>query len=79
MLAWISELLTAFAGSLAKVLPTSPFQQYIKLFGDLPYLGYLNWFIPVRALVNIGMAWLSVIAMFYLYSIVLRWVKMIGD
>ena len=79
MLAWFSELMTAFAATLAKVLPTSPFQQYIQLFGDLPYLGILNWFIPVKAFINIGKAWLMVIAAFYLYSVVMRWVKMIGD
>lgn len=79
MLAWFSEIMAAFAASLSKILPTSPFQQYIRLFGDLPYLGFLNWFIPVKAFINIGKAWLAVIAVFYLYSIVMRWVKMIGN
>lgn len=78
MLAWFQELMTAFASALAGVLPTSPFQQYIELFAGLPYLGFLNWFIPVRALVNIGVAWLSAIALFYLYSIAMRWLKVIG-
>lgn len=79
MLAFFSEMMTAFAAALAKVLPLSPFQQYIQAFGNLPYLGILNWFIPVSALIKIGAAWLGCIALFYLYSIVMRWVKMIGD
>lgn len=79
MLAWFSELMTAFAAVLVQVLPTSPFQQYIKAFGNLPYLGILNWFLPVGAFVKIGLAWLGCIALFYLYSIVMRWVKLIGD
>ena len=79
MLAFFSEMMTAFAAALAKVLPLSPFQQYIKEFANLPYLGYLNWFLPIRAFVNIGLAWLGCIAIFYIYSIAMRWVKVIGD
>lgn len=73
------NLFDKFAEALINVLPTSPFQQYIEAFADLPYLGFLNWFIPIRSFVNIGMAWLSCITIFYLYSIVMRWLKMIGD
>ena len=79
MLAFFSEMMAAFAAALAKVLPLSPFQQYIKAFGSLPYLGYLNWFLPVASFIKIGLAWLGCIALFYLYSIVMRWVKLIGD
>lgn len=79
MLTWFSEMMNAFASALMQVLPTSPFQQYIKAFGSLPYLGILNWFLPVSALVKIGTAWLGCIALFYLYSIVMRWLKLIGD
>ena len=79
MLSWFYELITAFASVLSSVLPTSPFQQYIRAVGNLPYLGILNWFIPVGALVKIGAAWLGAIALFYLYSIAMRWVKVIGD
>lgn len=79
MLAFFSEMMAAFAGTLAKVLPTSPFQQYIEAFRSLPYLGILNWFLPVAAFLKIGAAWLGCISLFYLYSIVMRWIKMIGD
>lgn len=79
MLAWFYELMSAFASLLLSVLPTSPFQQYIQAFAEVPYLGILNWFIPIGAFIKIGAAWLGAIALFYLYSIVMRWVKMIGD
>lgn len=79
MLAFFSEMMTAFAAVLAKVLPASPFQQYIQAFSKLPYLSWLNWFLPIAAFVKIGAAWLACIAVFYIYSIVMRWVKMIGD
>ena len=70
---------SGMADSLVSALPTSPFRPYLDMFSNLPYLGYLNWFFPVSTCVNIGKAWLGVIALFYVYSIVMRWVKMIGD
>lgn len=79
MLDWFAELLGKFANIVGTLLPTSPFQPYLKEFSNLPYLGYINWVVPVGKCVKIGLAWLSVIAVFYLYSIIMRWVKMIGD
>ncbi len=78
MLEGFLELVNKFAGTLVKVLPVSPFQPYIAAFSDLPYLGYLNWFVPIGACVKIGAAWLSAIVVFYLYSIIMRWIKAIG-
>lgn len=79
MLEWMTQLINKFGNFLITVLPTSPFQPYIKEVASLPYLNYLNWFIPVGTFIKIGKAWLSAVALFYLYSIVMRWVKMIGD
>lgn len=79
MLEWMRELLNNFGVFLMDVLPTSPFQQFIGEFSELPYLSWLNWFIPIGSFIKIGIAWLSAIAVFYLYSIIMRWVKMIGD
>lgn len=62
-----------------EVLPTSPFQDFIDNFSNLPYLGYLNWFFPVRGVLSVMAAWLGAIALFLIYSIIMRWVKMIGD
>lgn len=61
------------------VLPLSPFQQFIQDFKSLPYLGWLNWFFPVGSCLTVMLAWLGAVGLFYLYSIAMRWVKMIGD
>lgn len=79
MLEWFSGLIEKFGNYLKLVLPTSPFAPYIEKIGELPYLSWLNWFIPVRACLIIFSAWLTAVALFYLYSIILRWVKAIGD
>lgn len=78
MLQMFNEIINAFAAAVIKVLPLSPFQQYIKEFANLPYLGYLNWFLPIGSFIKIGMVWLVAIGTFYIYSIVLRWIKAIS-
>lgn len=79
MLEWLGQLFSKFGAMLVDVLPTSPFQPYIQAISDLPYLSYLNWFVPVGAFITILETWLSAILIFYLYSIILRWIKAIGD
>lgn len=62
---------------LRNLLPLSPFREFINRLQELPYLGYLNWFIPVGTIIKIGAVWLSAIALHYAYSILLRWAKAI--
>ena len=64
--------------TIISVLPTSPFTRFINALNSMPYLGYLNWFLPISQMIAIGEAWLVSIALFYLYSIILRWVKAIS-
>lgn len=76
------DLQEAFGGLIQEiidVLPTSPFREFINDFAGIPYLGYLNWFFPVRGVLVVMAAWLTAILLFLVYSIIMRWVKMIGD
>lgn len=79
MLAWLQELFAEFGNWLLSVLPHSPIADFIDSLSGLPYLNYLNWFMPVRSILRIYVAYLSAIALFYVYSIIARWVKLIGD
>lgn len=79
MLDFMSNIFNSFADSLKEVLPTSPFAQFIDDFAGMPYLSWVNWFIPVGEIITVVQVWLFAIATFYIYSIVLRWVKAIGD
>ena len=71
------EIIKQFLNAVLGLLPTSPFIAFIDAFESLPYMGYLNWFIPVSTFIAIGQAWLLSVGIFYLYSIVLRWVRAI--
>jgi hypothetical protein len=69
----------AFGEKLLQLLPLSPFTQFIDQFQNLPFLGYLNWFFPVGDCLKVMAAWLTAVGLFYLYSILMRWLKVIGD
>lgn len=54
------------------LLPESPFQSYISYFQDIPYLNYLNWFVPISQLAAIFEVWLGAVVVYYGYMFVLR-------
>ncbi|MEF9946183.1 MAG: hypothetical protein RR737_06285 [Lachnospiraceae bacterium] len=71
------EIVTKFLDAVLKILPLSPFTVFIDKVGELPYLGWLNWFIPISTMIAVGEAWLISVGIFYLYSIILRWIRAI--
>lgn len=76
------DITTAFGGlmdTILSVLPTSPFAGVVNAFARSPYLAYLNWFFPVSECIALCEVWLAAIALFYIYSVIMRWVKLIGD
>lgn len=79
MLAKISEFLAKIAGLVLSFLPDSPLKPIIEGLENMPWLGYLNWFVPVGTFITIGTVWLSAIAVFYTYQMILRWAKAVGD
>ena len=79
LMQWINNLITNFGKAVLQVLPVSPFRGFIDSFAVPEYVGWLNWFFPVSQCLQILTVWLAAIALFYLYSIIMRWIKMIGD
>lgn len=79
MLGWLNDLFNWCGEALLKILPTSPFQGLISSFSNIPYLGEVNWVIPIGDFIKIGGLWLGAIGLFYMYQIIMRWLKVIGD
>lgn len=75
----VANLFSKYAGTLVGLLPASPFAPALDYFRDLPYLGWLNWVVPVKDMLNVAFVWLAAITVFYLYAIIMRWLKVIGD
>lgn len=73
----LSEAFDNFLAVLISALPTSPFAQYRNTFETLDYLPWLNWFFPVSACLAVLAAWLAAAALYLIYSVIMRWVKVI--
>lgn len=77
MLAMMKEIIDTLLNAVYSVMPLSPFAPFVHSLEQFPYLGMLNWFIPIRQFVVIGVAWCGAIFLWYFYGIILRWVKAI--
>lgn len=75
----LSDALVRFAVSVVELFPASPFGVLDEI-GDsevYDWLRMVNWFIPIGTFVSILEAWLVCVAVYYVYQIVLRWIKVI--
>ena len=75
MIAKINAFLQAIAAAVLSILPNSPVRPFIDQISNVPWLGLLNWFVPIGTIVSIGTAWLAAITIFYVYQVILRWAK----
>lgn len=66
-----------FQGIVA-ILPTSPFKVLNSVVLDNKYLGWLAWIIPFPQIIGVLQAWVGVIIAYYIYMVILRWIKAIG-
>ncbi len=76
----MGELLTGGLMFILSLLPDSPFVILDKLDGSgaiTKILSYVNWFIPIYTFVGILEGWLACIAIYYVYQVILRWLRAI--
>lgn len=62
------------------LLPNSPFLALDTMmfsYGIDKYLGYLAWLIPIKTILFILISWLGCMLIYYVYSVVMRWIKLI--
>jgi hypothetical protein len=78
MIEYMKELLDKFLTLLLSLFPVSPFLPAIQQLSALPYLGYINWFVPVGTFVKIGSMWTAAILAYYAWSVIARWVKLLS-
>ena len=75
----LSDALVDLAVSIVELFPASPFTVLDELGNSEVYewLRMVNWFLPIGTFVSILEAWLTCVAVYYVYQIVLRWIKVI--
>ena len=62
------------------IFPESPLQpliQSLKGSSVAEVMGYVNWFVPIGTMIGILTGWLACIAAYYVYQIILRWIRVI--
>lgn len=47
------------------LLPSSPLSGFNYLLANLPYLNFLNWFLPITEMIVILESWLLVVSIYY--------------
>lgn len=72
----MQTLFQNFGNQVQKFLPLSPFRNLINYLEGIDF-GWFNWFFPVQAILHILGLWLTAITIFYVYQIILRWLKVI--
>lgn len=60
------------------LLPESPFNLYLGLMDDIPFLQYINWFIPIDGIIAVMETWLQVILLIYAYKAIHNYSGVIG-
>lgn len=66
--------------TIVALLPSSPFQMSNTWLANInsEWIAYLNWIIPIDAIISTVTAWLAAMLLYYAYMIFFRWVKVIG-
>lgn len=78
----LGDALLAIVNVLVAILPTSPFESVMYYFSKFEYLPYINYFIPVDAILAFMELWITAVALWYVYCFVIDiigWVSSSGN
>ena len=78
----INTIIWLFASVLKLVisfLPNSPFLELSRVYdvSISKYMPYLSWLLPIKSMLFILISWLGCMLIYYIYSVVMRWIKLI--
>lgn len=72
----IKDYISGFFDAVIDALPTSPIL-YLTTNSEIKtVMGYVNFFIPIYTMVSIVESWLTAIAMYYVFTVIMRWLKL---
>lgn len=73
---WFFDFLADILQWVVDLLPDSPFNKLDTTVIE-PYLGYINWVIPMDFILTTFTLWLTAVGIYYCWSVILRWIKAI--
>ncbi len=74
---WLGGFLNDVLNWVLAFLPDSPFKA-LSMSPIAPYLPYINYFIDVKYIIDLLVAWVTCIGIYYGYQVILRWTKAIN-
>lgn len=74
----VQALFVSLLALVMAFLPKSPFNMVLNSVSSIPYLANLNWFFPVTECVAVTEVWVTAVGIYYLYSAILRWIKVVS-
>lgn len=77
MLSNILDIFNTLWSAIISFLPGSPFKAIIANLSGVPYMAELNWFFPVHECVIVVEVWLTAVALYYVYSAIMRFIKLL--
>lgn len=77
MLSNILDIFNTLWSAIISFLPGSPFKAIIANLSGVPYMAELNWFFPVHECVIVFEVWLTAVALYYVYSAIMRFIKLL--
>lgn len=75
----IVNIVTTLGTYILSLFPKSPFRNYINNLDLGINTGWFCWFVPLAEILTITATWLTIMSVFYLVSVVARWVKILSD
>ncbi len=78
----IANVLELLVELCCAILPTSPFRTFVAYFEKFEYLPYINYFLPIDMFCAVMQAWLTCVALWYVWQFVMEivsWVSGYGS
>lgn len=72
---FVVENFNDLGNMIVELLPKSPIVWISRDAEIGKYMAYVNWFIPVYAIIATLEAWLVAVAGWYAFQVILRWIK----
>lgn len=78
VLNFLGDTFVKFVDIVLSILPPSPFTLFLNAGVLNDYIKYINYFFPVTELIIVVEAWILCVGIFYIYQVIMRWIKLIG-
>ena len=76
----LTDSLVSLGLQVIQLFPESPLHPLIQSLENsavVDWLGYVNYFVPVAQMLGILSVWLTCVAAYYVYQIIMRWIRVI--